>query len=58
MAAVVYDASSKATVFAQSWDQALPPAQGHHTAGQHRQALPAQHQPQQFADNMNQTIGT
>ena len=35
---------ANASVFAQSWDQALPPAQAHAAARQHRRALRAEHQ--------------
>ena len=54
----VYDTSSKATVFAQSWDQALPPDRGQPLLDNIAKLFQLSISPQQFADNMNKTIGT
>ena len=54
----VYDTSSKASVFAQSWDQALPPTQATPLLDNIGKLFQLSISPQQFADNMNQTIGT
>ena len=54
----VYDTSSKASVFAQSWDQALPPSQATPLLDNIGKLFQTSISPQQFADNMNQTIGT
>jgi raffinose/stachyose/melibiose transport system substrate-binding protein len=54
----VYDTSSQASVFAQSWDQALPPAQATALLDNIGKLFQLSISPQQFADNMNKTIGT
>jgi raffinose/stachyose/melibiose transport system substrate-binding protein len=54
----VYDTSSKASVFAQSWDQALPPAQATALLDNIGKLFQTTITPQKFADNMNATIGT
>jgi raffinose/stachyose/melibiose transport system substrate-binding protein len=54
----VYDTSSKASVFAQSWDQALPPSQATPLLDNIGKLFQLNISPQQFADNMNKTIGT
>jgi raffinose/stachyose/melibiose transport system substrate-binding protein len=54
----VYDTSSKAPVFAQSWDQALPPAQATALLDNIGKLFQTSISPQQFASNMNGTIGT
>ncbi len=54
----VFDTSSKASVFAQSWDQALPPSQATPLLDNIGKLFQTSISPQQFADNMNQTIGT
>ena len=54
----VYDTSSKASVFAQSWDQALPPVAGHPLLDNIGKLFQLSISPEQFADNMNKTIGT
>jgi raffinose/stachyose/melibiose transport system substrate-binding protein len=54
----VYDTSSKASVFAQSWDQALPPSQATPLLDNIGKLFQLSISPQQFADNMNKTIGT
>jgi raffinose/stachyose/melibiose transport system substrate-binding protein len=54
----VYDTSSKASVFAQSWDQALPGTQATPLLDNIGKLFQLDISPQQFADNMNKTIGT
>jgi raffinose/stachyose/melibiose transport system substrate-binding protein len=54
----VYDTSSKASVFAQSWDQALPPTQATALLDNIGKLFQLSITPQQYADNMNKTIGT
>jgi raffinose/stachyose/melibiose transport system substrate-binding protein len=54
----VYDTSSKAPVFAQSWDQALPPAQATALLDNIGKLFQLNISPKQFADSMNSTIGT
>ena len=54
----VYDTSNNASVFAQSWDQALPPAQATALLDNIGKLFQTSISPQQFADNMNKTIGT
>jgi raffinose/stachyose/melibiose transport system substrate-binding protein len=54
----VYDTSSKAKVFAQSWDQALPPSQATPLLDNIGKLFQGSISPQQYADNMNKTIGT
>jgi raffinose/stachyose/melibiose transport system substrate-binding protein len=54
----VYDTSSKASVFAQSWDQALPPSQATPLLDNIGKLFQLDISPKQFADNMNKTIGT
>jgi raffinose/stachyose/melibiose transport system substrate-binding protein len=54
----VYDTSSQASVFAQSWDQALPPSQATPLLDNIGKLFQMSISPQQFADNMNKTIGT
>ncbi|MCW2850086.1 MAG: extracellular solute-binding protein family 1 [Marmoricola sp.] len=54
----VYETSSKAKVFAQSWDQALPPSQATPLLDNIGKLFQMDISPQQFADNMNKTIGT
>jgi raffinose/stachyose/melibiose transport system substrate-binding protein len=54
----VYDTSSKASVFAQSWDQALPPTQATPLLDNIGKLFQGSITPQQYADAMNQTIGT
>jgi len=54
----VYDTSSEAAVFAQSWDQALPPSQATPLLDNIGKLFQLSISPQQFADNMNETIGT
>ena len=54
----VYDTSSQASVFAQSWDQALPPAQATALLDNIGKLFQLSISPAQFAANMNKTIGT
>jgi raffinose/stachyose/melibiose transport system substrate-binding protein len=54
----VYDTSSKASVFAQSWDQALPPAQATALLDNIGKLFQTSISPAKFADTMNATIGT
>ena len=54
----VYDTSSQASVFAQSWDQALPPSQATALLDNIGKLFQLSISPKQFADNMNKTIGT
>src|SRR3982751_6520971 len=51
---VVYDVSSKAKVFAQSWDQALSPTAAEKLLDNIAQLFQLSISPQQFASNMNQ----
>jgi raffinose/stachyose/melibiose transport system substrate-binding protein len=54
----VYDTSSQASVFAQWWDQALPPSQATPLLDNIGKLFQLNISPRQFADNMNKTIGT
>jgi raffinose/stachyose/melibiose transport system substrate-binding protein len=54
----VYDTSSQASVFAQSWDQALAPTQATALLDNIGKLFQLSISPKQFADNMNKTIGT
>jgi raffinose/stachyose/melibiose transport system substrate-binding protein len=51
----VYDMSSKAPTFTQSWDQALPPATAEVLLNNIEQLFGLTITPQQFATNMNGT---
>ncbi len=53
----VYDTASKATTFAQSWDQALPPTQAEVLLDNIAKLFQLSISPQQFADNLNAVIG-
>ena len=53
----VYDTSSKAKVFAQSWDQALSPTAAEALLDNIAKLFQLTISPQQFADNMNGVIG-
>ncbi|MEV8374787.1 extracellular solute-binding protein [Kribbella sp. NPDC056861] len=53
----VYDTSSKAKVFAQSWDQALSPTAAETLLDNIAKLFQLSISPQQFADNMNKVIG-
>jgi raffinose/stachyose/melibiose transport system substrate-binding protein len=53
----VYDVSSKAKVFAQSWDQALTPATAQTLLDTIGKLFALAITPQQYADTMNGTIG-
>ena len=53
----VYDISSKAKVFAQSWDQALSPTAAETLLDNIAKLFQLSITPQQFADNMNAVIG-
>ena len=53
----VYDTSSKAKVFAQSWDQALSPTAAETLLDNIAKLFQLSISPQQFATNMNQVIG-
>jgi raffinose/stachyose/melibiose transport system substrate-binding protein len=53
----VYDTASKAKVFAQSWDQALSPTSAETLLDNIAKLFQLSITPQQFADNMNGTIG-
>ncbi|WP_040166694.1 extracellular solute-binding protein [Microbacterium gorillae] len=52
-----YDLSSKAPSFQQSWDQALSPTAAEELLNNIEQLFSLTITPQQFADNMNKTIG-
>jgi raffinose/stachyose/melibiose transport system substrate-binding protein len=54
----VYSVSSKAKVFAQSWDQALSPTAAETLLDNIAKLFQLQISPQQWIDNMNQAIGT
>jgi raffinose/stachyose/melibiose transport system substrate-binding protein len=54
----VYDLSSKAKAFTQSWDQALSPTAAERLLDNIAQLFQLSISPQQFASNMNQVIGT
>jgi raffinose/stachyose/melibiose transport system substrate-binding protein len=54
----VYDTSSTAKVFAQSWDQALPPTQATALLDNIGKLFQLSISPKQFADNMKMTVGT
>jgi raffinose/stachyose/melibiose transport system substrate-binding protein len=54
----VFDTSSQASVFAQSWDQALPPTAATTLLDNIGKLFQLSISPKQFADNMNKTIGT
>jgi raffinose/stachyose/melibiose transport system substrate-binding protein len=54
----VYDVSSKAKVFAQSWDQALSPTAAETLLDNIAKLFQLSISPQQWVDNMNQAIGT
>ncbi len=53
----VYGVSSKAKVFAQSWDQALSPTQAEVLLDNIAKLFQLSISPQQWVDNMNQVIG-
>lgn len=53
----VYDVSSKAKVFAQSWDQALPPSAATTLLDTIGKLFALSISPQQYADTMNKIIG-
>jgi len=53
----VYDTASNAKVFAQSWDQALSPSAAETLLDNIAKLFQLDITPQQFADNMNGTIG-
>jgi raffinose/stachyose/melibiose transport system substrate-binding protein len=53
----VYDVSSNAKVFAQSWDQALSPTAAETLLDNISKLFQLNISPQQFADNMNKVIG-
>ena len=53
----VYDVSSKAKVFAQSWDQALRPTAAAALLDTIGKLFALSISPQQFADTMNAVIG-
>jgi raffinose/stachyose/melibiose transport system substrate-binding protein len=53
----VYDVSSKAKVFAQSWDQALSPTAAETLLDNIAKLFQLSITPQQWIDNMNQAIG-
>jgi len=53
----VYDVSSKAKVFAQSWDQALSPTAAESLLDNIAKLFQLSISPQQWIDNMNQVIG-
>jgi raffinose/stachyose/melibiose transport system substrate-binding protein len=53
----VYEISSKATTFSQSWDQALSPATAEVLLDNIAKLFQLQITPQQWVDNMNKTIG-
>jgi raffinose/stachyose/melibiose transport system substrate-binding protein len=54
----IYDVSSKAKVFAQSWDQALPPTAAAKLLDTIGSLFGLKISPQQFASTMNAVIGT
>ena len=54
----IYGVSSGAKVFAQSWDQALSPTAAETLLDNIAKLFQLSISPQQFADNMNPTIGT
>ncbi|HEX8858746.1 MAG TPA: extracellular solute-binding protein, partial [Actinomycetes bacterium] len=54
----VYEVSSKAKTFAQSWDQALSPTAAEKLLDNIAQLFQLSISPQQFASNMNAVIGT
>ena len=54
----VYDVSSKAKTFAQSWDQALSPTAATTLLDNIGKLFALAVSPQQFASNMNKVIGT
>jgi raffinose/stachyose/melibiose transport system substrate-binding protein len=54
----IYGVSSGAKVFAQSWDQALSPSAAETLLDNIAKLFQMSISPQQFADNMNPTIGT
>jgi len=54
----IYDTSSKAKVFAQSWDQALSPTAAEALLDNISKLFTLSINPQQFATNMNAVIGT
>jgi len=54
----VYDVSSKAKNFAQSWDQALSPTAAEKLLDNIAKLFQLSISPQQYADNMNKVIGT
>jgi raffinose/stachyose/melibiose transport system substrate-binding protein len=53
----IYDASSKAKVFAQSWDQALPATAAETLLDNIAKLFQLSISPQQWIDNMNKVIG-
>ena len=53
----IYDTSSKAKVFAQSWDQALSPTAAEVLLDNISKLFALSISPQQFANNMNAVIG-
>ncbi|MCW2811904.1 MAG: extracellular solute-binding protein family 1 [Friedmanniella sp.] len=53
----VYDVSSKAKTFAQSWDQALSPTQAETLLDNIAKLFQLSVSPQQWVDNMNKVIG-
>jgi raffinose/stachyose/melibiose transport system substrate-binding protein len=53
----VYDTSSKAKVFAQSWDQALSPEAAEVLLDNIAKLFQVSITPQQFATNLNAVIG-
>jgi raffinose/stachyose/melibiose transport system substrate-binding protein len=53
----VYDVSSNAKVFAQSWDQAMSPTAAETLLDNIAKLFQLSISPQQFADNMNKVIG-
>jgi raffinose/stachyose/melibiose transport system substrate-binding protein len=53
----VYDTSSKAKTFAQSWDQALSPTAAETLLDNIAKLFQLSISPQQFADSMNAVIG-
>ena len=54
----VYDTSSKAKTFAQSWDQALSPTEAETLLDNIAKLFQLSITPQQWIDNMNKAIGT
>ena len=53
----IYNTASNAKVFAQSWDQALPPATAEILLSNIAKLFQLKITPQQWVDNMNKTIG-